>query len=91
MVDLLAVDEVSSVDSKLVVRIELALQCVICRPRIRAITLEHEHAVIDGGLSCQRRNLSAFLHGNRDLEAPEEHEAPDKGPGLPGARQMLCT
>jgi hypothetical protein len=53
VVDLVVVDEVGPVDSKLVVRIELALERETCRPRIWTITLEDEHAVVDGGLSCR--------------------------------------
>lgn len=53
MVDLLVVDEIRPVDGKLVVRIELALERETRRPWIWAITLEDEHAVIDGGLCCQ--------------------------------------
>lgn len=53
MVELLVVYEVGPVDSKLVVRVELALEREICRPWVRAIALEDKHAVVDGGLCCQ--------------------------------------
>jgi hypothetical protein len=50
VVDLLVVDEVSPVNGKLIIRVELALEREFCRPRIWAITLEDEHAVVDGRL-----------------------------------------
>ena len=47
MVESSSVSKVGSVDRKLVVSVQLGLQCVVARPWITTAALQHEHAVVD--------------------------------------------
>lgn len=96
VVGVVVVEEVGSVDGELVVRVDLALERVVCGPGVRPGAGQDKHAVVDGragegALGVLQRRGIIKVRGRREDDVPCARDVVDLGRPQVGAPGLAAV